>query len=133
MPIQTKRLILRQFTERDAPKTSYNGKQPTVSYFMSDMVLQTDEDALKWICWINNNKFDISIPCIILLLSLNQVNVASNHVIEKLEIKYSGEKRIDYNGKVMNFHYYQLHKPQIINIREHDEYLDRAVDYFSSK
>ncbi|MDD4165395.1 MAG: GNAT family N-acetyltransferase [Eubacteriales bacterium] len=32
-----------------------------------------------------------------------------------------------------DFHYYRLDKSSIINIREHPDYFDRAVDYFSSK
>ncbi|OJU08690.1 MAG: GNAT family N-acetyltransferase [Clostridiales bacterium 43-6] len=32
-----------------------------------------------------------------------------------------------------DFHYYRLYTPKIINIREHPEFFDRAVDYFSSK
>ena len=193
--IETSRLILRQFTESDAAAACYNSKQPTVAHFMSDMVLNTEADAINWIRWLNNDKFDTSIPCVVLAVELksnqkcigligvapkyeldNEIeilfeiadeyqnqgyvteaekaiikwafentpvkyfvaivkndNPASNRVIEKLGFNYSGEKRIDYDGQMTDFHYYRLHKPQIINIREHPEYLDRAVDYFSSK
>lgn len=47
--IEINRLILRQFIESDAPAACYNSKQPTVAHFMSDMILETEEEALNWI------------------------------------------------------------------------------------
>jgi RimJ/RimL family protein N-acetyltransferase len=196
--IETARLILRLFTESDAAAASYNSKQPTVAHFMSDMVLDTEEAALGWICWLNKDKFDAGIPCIVLAVEMkaskkcigligvapkreldNEIeilfsiadeyqkqgyiteagkglidwtfentitnylvaiikldNPASVRVIKKLGFAYNGERRIDYDGEMTDFHYYRLEKsnyPRIIAIREHPSYLNRAVDYFSSK
>ena len=35
-------------------------------------------------------------------------NPASSRVIEKLGFAYSGERRIDYDGAMTDFHYYRL-------------------------
>jgi len=196
--IETSRLILRPFIKSDATAASYNSKQPTVAHFMSGMVLATEESALGWIRWINNEKFDVSVPCVVLAVELksnkkcigligvapkreldNEIeilfsiadeyqnqgyiteagkalidwafentpakylvaivkldNPASIRVIEKIGFVYDGERRIDYDGTMTDFHYYRLEKaehPRIISVREHPEYLNRAVDYFSSK
>ena len=196
--IETSRLILRPFMESDAAAASYNSKQPIVAYFMSDMVLATEESALGWIRWINNDKFNVSVPCVVLAVELkadkkcigligvapkreleNEIeilfsvtdeyqnqgyiteagkaiidwafentpakylvaivkldNPASIRVIEKIGFIYNGERRIDYDGTMTDFHYYRLERsehPRVISIRENPEYLDRAVDYFSSK
>lgn len=50
--IETQRLILRTFTSADANAACHNSKQPIVAHFMSDMILQTAEDAHKWIAWL---------------------------------------------------------------------------------
>lgn len=68
--IETKRLILRQFVEDDAIDASNNSKSPIVSHFMSDMVMHTKEEAIGWINWINNDKFDITVPNIVLAVQL---------------------------------------------------------------
>jgi RimJ/RimL family protein N-acetyltransferase/phospholipid N-methyltransferase len=70
LPIETSRLILRQFTDSDAAAASYNSKQPSVARNMSDMILNTEDDALKWIHWINNEKFDTSKPFLVLAVIL---------------------------------------------------------------
>ncbi len=168
--IETPRLILRQFAESDAAAASYNSRQPSVAHFMSDMVLNTEVDALGWIRWLNHEKFDVSIPCVVLAVEVKAIrkcigligvapkyeldneieilfeiadeyqnqgyvteagkalihwasentpaknlvaivkhdNAASNRVIEKLGFQYAGEKRMDYDGKMTDFHYYRL-------------------------
>ncbi|HOP10114.1 MAG TPA: GNAT family N-acetyltransferase [Oscillospiraceae bacterium] len=168
--IETNRLILRQFTEKDAEAASQNSKQPVVAHYMSDMVLETKEEALKWIKWVNEKKFDIGIPCIVLAVEIKETrtcagligiapkqeldgeieilfslsdefqnrgyiteaaqtliewafentkipyliaivkhdNASSNRVISKLGFKYDGERRIDYDGEMTDFHYYKL-------------------------
>jgi [ribosomal protein S5]-alanine N-acetyltransferase len=168
--LETERLLLRQFTELDANAACYNSKQPIVAHFMSDMVLKTEQDALNWIRWINNKKFNIAVPCVVLAVELksskkcigligvapkhelnNEIeilfsiadeyhnhgyiteagklladwtfkntpakylvaivkheNKASSRVIEKLGFIYLGEKEIDYDGKMTDFHYYRL-------------------------
>jgi len=52
MQIETTRLVLRSFVEADAQAVSFNSNQPIVARFMSDMVLETVEDARRWIAWI---------------------------------------------------------------------------------
>lgn len=63
--LETDRLILRQFTPEDAGQVSRNSKQPIVAHYLTDMVFETEADALGWINWINNDKFDVSIPNIV--------------------------------------------------------------------
>ncbi len=50
--IETGRLIMRPFIESDAGSACHNSKQPIVAHFLSDMVLETIEDARKWIAWL---------------------------------------------------------------------------------
>jgi ribosomal-protein-alanine N-acetyltransferase len=102
--LETPRLILRQFTETDAAAASYNSKQPIVAHNMSDMVLHTEEEALKWIQWINNDKFDISIPCVMLAVVLKSskkciglVGVSPKYEINN-EIEISYEIAEEYQG-----------------------------------
>jgi len=68
--IETSRLILRPFTEADATAASRNSKQPAVAHFMSDMILETEEAALNWIRWLNHDKLDVAVPCVVLALEL---------------------------------------------------------------
>lgn len=51
--IETTRLTLRPFTQRDARATAVNSQQPNVAYWMSDMVLKDEAAAASWIDWIN--------------------------------------------------------------------------------
>jgi len=73
--IETERLILREFTDNDAAEASYNSKQPTVAHFMSDMILESEQKALEWIHWINNDKFNIAVPCVVLAIELKSLEV----------------------------------------------------------
>lgn len=68
--IETERLIVRPFIEDDAAAASRNSSQPIVAHFMSDMVLETEEAALGWIRWINSEKFDVKVPCVVLAVEL---------------------------------------------------------------
>lgn len=70
MHIETKRLILRPFTEDDAAVVSHNSSQPVAAHFLPDMVMKTEEAALDWIRRINNEKFNVAIPCVMLAIVL---------------------------------------------------------------
>jgi len=106
--IETTRLILRPFTEADAAAASYNSKQPTVAYIMSDMVLETEEAALNWIRWINNDMFDTDIPCVVLAIELKHnkaciglIGVAPKKEINnEIEILFSIADEYQNNGYV---------------------------------
>ena len=67
MIIETTRLVLRPFIESDAKAACHNSKQPIVAHFMSDMVLDTTEDARKWISWLGT-KCNIHEPCQVLAI-----------------------------------------------------------------
>ncbi|MCL2321418.1 MAG: GNAT family N-acetyltransferase [Oscillospiraceae bacterium] len=68
--IETTRLILRSLKESDAEAVSNNIKQPIAQHLIYDMVLETEEAALNWINWINNEKFNIAIPNVVLAIEL---------------------------------------------------------------
>ncbi|NSW90134.1 MAG: GNAT family N-acetyltransferase [Firmicutes bacterium] len=51
--IETKRLTLRPFTQKDAGVAAINSQQPNVAYWMPDMILEDEATAAKWIDWIN--------------------------------------------------------------------------------
>ncbi len=64
------------------------------------------------------------------------LNHSSNAVIKKTGFKYEStiNKLVNGQTKELPFYYYRLDNPRsIVSVREHPEYLDRAVDYFSSK
>lgn len=75
MRIETKRLTLRRFTEDDAAAASYNSSQPIVAHFMSDMVMKTEEVSLGWIRWLNGDKFDATVPCVVLAIELKSTHI----------------------------------------------------------
>ena len=95
--IETKRLILRKFNETDAIDASNNSRQPIVSHFMSDMVMATEQEAIDWIRWINNDKFNPKIPTVVLAVILKSRNkcigligVAPKHELgNEIEILFS--------------------------------------------
>jgi RimJ/RimL family protein N-acetyltransferase/phospholipid N-methyltransferase len=65
--IETERLVLRPFIESDAQAACHNSKQPIVAHFMADMVLDTIEDARKWISWLGT-KCNTHEPCLVLAI-----------------------------------------------------------------
>ncbi|WP_346939422.1 GNAT family N-acetyltransferase [uncultured Clostridium sp.] len=65
--IETDNLIMRPFLPSDAKDAVYYSQQPNVSYWMSDMVLHNESEALSWINWLNE-KFNINEPFIILAI-----------------------------------------------------------------
>ena len=72
LKIETSRLLLRRFSAADAAAASFNSKQPVVSRFMSDMILDTEDSAREWINWVNNDKFDVDVPCVVLAVELKR-------------------------------------------------------------
>jgi len=52
--LNTERLNIRPFTEKDAYIAAYNSRQPSVAEQMSDMVLSDEKSGLEWIRWINS-------------------------------------------------------------------------------
>ena len=52
--LETQRLTLKPFEEKDAFIAAYNSRQPSVADAMSDMVLADEKAGLEWINWINS-------------------------------------------------------------------------------
>lgn len=67
LKLETRRLILRQFAKTDAKAASHNSTRPIVARFMSDMVLETEEEARGWIAWVAT-KCNIHEPCMVLAM-----------------------------------------------------------------
>ncbi|WP_346885603.1 GNAT family N-acetyltransferase [Clostridium sp. UBA4395] len=65
--IETDNLIMRPFLPSDVKDAVYYSQQPNVSYWLSDMVLHNESEALSWINWLNE-KFNINEPFIILAI-----------------------------------------------------------------
>lgn len=65
--IETDNLIIRPFLPSDAKDAVYYSQQPNVAYWMSDLVMHDDTEALDWIQWINK-RFDIIEPFIMLAI-----------------------------------------------------------------
>lgn len=59
--IETDNLIIRPFLPSDAKDATYYSQQPNVSYWMSDMVLHNESEALSWIYWLSE-KFNTNEP-----------------------------------------------------------------------
>lgn len=65
--IETPNLIIREFTLEDSKDATFYSQQPKVAYWMSDMVLHSEVEALSWINWINE-KFNTTEPFMILAI-----------------------------------------------------------------
>lgn len=65
--IETLNLILRQYSPLDSKDVTFYSQQPKVAYWMSDMVLHNDIEALRWINWINE-KINVIEPFIVLAI-----------------------------------------------------------------
>jgi tRNA (cmo5U34)-methyltransferase len=64
--IETARLVLRPFAESDAAAASDGGASPSARRFLPDMVWETEADALDFIRRYNAERFDESVPRVIL-------------------------------------------------------------------
>lgn len=69
LTLETRRLILRPFAEADAKAASHNSTRPIVAHYMSDMVLNTEDEARGWIAWLAA-KCNIHDPCVVLAIEL---------------------------------------------------------------
>jgi len=56
--IETDNLIVRTFSPSDAKDAAYYSQQPKVSYWMADMVMHDETEALDWIQWINKQFYN---------------------------------------------------------------------------
>jgi ribosomal-protein-alanine N-acetyltransferase len=65
--IETDNLIIRPFLPSDAKDAAYYSQQPNVSYWMSDMVLHNEAEALSWINWLSE-KFNTNEPFVIVAI-----------------------------------------------------------------
>lgn len=65
--IETDNLIVRPFLISDAKDAAYYSQQPKVSYWMSDMVLHNESEAISWIYWLNE-KYNTKEPFIVLAI-----------------------------------------------------------------
>lgn len=65
--IETENLILRPFLPSDAKDATYYSQQPNVSYWLSDMILHDESEALSWIQWLSE-KSSIEEPFAILAI-----------------------------------------------------------------
>lgn len=82
------------------------------------------EAVTALISWVFENT-----PAEYLVAIVKLDNPASVRVIEKTGFRYSGERRIEYDGVMTDFHYYRLEKAEytrIISLRENPEYRNRA-------
>lgn len=65
--IETPNLILRQFSPSDSKYVAYYSQQPNVAYWMPDMVLRNEAQALSWINRVNED-FNPTLPCLVLAI-----------------------------------------------------------------
>lgn len=86
--IETDNLILRPFLVSDAKDAEDYSQQPKVSYWMSDMVLHNESEAISWISWINE-KYSTKEPFIILAIEHKVhhkcIGVVGVHAKEELD------------------------------------------------
>ncbi|MGG7163446.1 GNAT family N-acetyltransferase [Clostridium ihumii] len=102
--IETDNLIVRPFSSVDVEDAAYYSQQPKVSYWMADMVMHDEKEALDWIEWINK-KFDISEPFIMLAIEhkcdhkcIGFVGVHAQAMVDnEVEISYAVSD--NYQGK----------------------------------
>lgn len=95
LSIETSRLILRPFVEADAGAASRNSRQPIVARFMSDMVLEDEQAALKWIRWLEAQA-DIEQPFQVLAIELKSEHVVIGLVGVHPKRQLGGEVEILY-------------------------------------
>jgi RimJ/RimL family protein N-acetyltransferase len=107
--LETKRLTLKPFEEKDAYIAAYNSRQPSIANAMSDMILADEKAGLKWINWINSMA-SIKTPWQVLSIKLKSDNIPSNKVVEKLGFEFIETREIDYDNKPTLFKYYKLLK-----------------------
>jgi len=72
--IETPHLIIRNFLPSDAKDVSYYSQQPKVAYWLSDMILDSESEALSWINWING-RYNLEDPNIVLAIELKEKKI----------------------------------------------------------
>ncbi len=86
--IETPNLIIRPFLPSDSKDAEYYSQQPSVAYWMSDMVLHNESESLSWIHWLNE-KFNIIEPFIALAIEHKVkgvcIGVVGVHLKEELD------------------------------------------------
>ncbi|MCL2634009.1 MAG: GNAT family N-acetyltransferase [Oscillospiraceae bacterium] len=101
--IETERLILKPFEEKDAYIAAYNSRQPSVADAMSDMVLADEKAGLEWINWINSMA-SVELPWQVLSIELKSENKCIGLIGIIPQPKIQGEVEIlfsisdDYQG-----------------------------------
>ena len=93
--IETNNLIIRPFLPADAKDAAYYSQQPNVSYWMSDMVLKDESEALSWIHWLNE-KFNTNEPFIILAIELKVEHICIGVVGVHAKVEIDNEVEILY-------------------------------------
>lgn len=73
LKIETESLVIRPFKVSDAKDASYYSRQPIVAHWLSDMIMNNENEALDWINWING-KLSIESAFIILAIELKNEN-----------------------------------------------------------
>lgn len=102
--LETENLYIRQFEASDAKAAAFYSQQPSVAYWMSDMILHNEAEALEWIEWINK-MYNTSKPFMILSIenkadnkSIGVVGVHPKEEIDnEVEILYGISD--EYQGK----------------------------------
>lgn len=72
LALETARLTIKQFDEKDAATAAYNSRQPRVAEEMSDMILTDEKAGLEWINWINH-QYSVGIPWLVLSIKEKQM------------------------------------------------------------
>lgn len=102
--IETPRLVVRSFVPGDAEAAAHYSRQPSVAYWMSDMVMHSESEALRWIDWINRS-MNLTEPFVVLAIEEKHdarcIGVVGVHA--KAEIGYEVEVLFgvsdEYQGK----------------------------------
>ena len=86
--IETKRLILRPFSNSDVSDAVCYSNQPSVAYWMSDMILPDEQVAAGWIGWLSRS-LNLQDPFVVLAVILKDsgrcIGIVGVHPKEDLD------------------------------------------------